>query len=387
MLPVPLRVGLRIRLRAARVRGFAAIAGAAGAIAFAVAGTANLLARRWLGAGTTTLLIVLVSALALALLIALVLAKRRAPSEAFVLAQFDRDSGGTGRLLTRFEVEDARYDHALLRVLAEAPLPAPPPWAAALRRVVPWALFALLPFALAPDRFRNEKPPRAALAPTIARVEEKLATLEEEIALADAGESDLARRVEDTKEAAERAIEEGALESALEALDRMERELASAAERAAEAIERAAEAASDAADAPTDAAAELAFSALEDDLAAAGLASALAQAKADLAASQREREAADGNTDADGGDDAAETGAQNGASAALASALLNRLSNKAGALAGAGLLKPMDAELEDRLAELARELREAREAKDDPNGELVELEELDLCDEESHGPG
>jgi hypothetical protein len=321
-------------------------------------------------------------------------ARAAAPAESAIVSRLDRDAGGTGRLLTRAEIDDPRYDSPVRDVLATTPAPPAPAVRCAVLAAAPWLIFAAIPFFLAPARIDPADPRGNAIEAALVRLDEKLATLEEEIALEQTGDADLRERLDSVRDAAQEAVRDGALESALEALDRMEQELAAVAERAERGIERATDAAQDAIDHSAAGTLDASFEQLASELDAAGLGDTLAAARAELAKGN-ETDAAPTNAEESGsaGDEpgaassSPNAGASNPRAAALAAALSRQLSDKHSALQSAGLLPELDPALAAKLAALADRLGADGELGELTPAELAELEEVDLCDEESHGPG
>jgi len=174
----------------------------------------------------------ILAGLALAPLIAWRVASKKRPSDSAAAAWLDVRSGASGSIVTGFEVADdawrARVDEALARVEG---LPA-----ARLKRPLTLCLVGVA-FALATVLTPIPKPPPGPNVvlqqARVERVEEQLATLEEEITLAP-------EFAEEMRANLERLKEEDALanqESALEATDRASERLADEAEASADAAE------------------------------------------------------------------------------------------------------------------------------------------------------
>ncbi len=263
-----------------------------------------------LGLGTLALLLRLGAGLdagraafALAPVVALpaaawVAARRRAPGLDTLAAALDRGTGGSGALVTAFEVDDARWGQRVAPLLVAAPAGARADRGRVTRRVLGGAAFAAAALAVPVAALRTGAagPPPAVFEPALARVEAQLAALDELVTLPPDTRDGLRETLERLREEA-RASEdpEATFEALARLAERAERTAEEALDAAATADAQLGEAAAraaagaDAEAALGEALAELAegpldLEALLADL-PAGLAAELAEAGLDLAAS------------------------------------------------------------------------------------------------------
>jgi hypothetical protein len=252
------------------------------------------------------------------------IAQRKSLSRAGAAAWLDVRAGSTGAVVTSFETDDgswgARVDHALAQTLE---LPRARLWRPALL-ALGGATFGTL--ALLVQIPRTPLGPSIALqAASVARVEEKLATLEEEVTLQPEVAAELHETLNRLKDDDALANPESAFEAADRAAERLEKEAESRAEAAESAREGLAAAAASA-DANPDAAQKDLDAALKE-LSKAGLARGLRGAlSSELGLSSLEIPA---GMKLDGAK-----------VEALSGELATKLGNKLAKLAKAGLLKP-----------------------------------------------
>jgi hypothetical protein len=202
-------------------------------------------------------------------------ARRRFLSSAGAAAWLDVRAGSTGLILTELETGDPAWGERAARLLARAPdLPAAP-WRRVLTRTAPCAAFALAALLIPVSSAGAGSFGTAAAI--LDRLDEKLATLEEQIRIDETPAAELRQRLEQLRS----DLPGAPPEVQLEALDRFDESLREEAAKAAEAAESAmqqmsaAESAADAAsqEKPADAqellekaVAELAQSGLEKGL-------------------------------------------------------------------------------------------------------------------------
>jgi hypothetical protein len=151
-------------------------------------------------------------------------ARRAVPSPAAAATWLDARSGGAGALVTSFELgEDARWSEAVALQARRAP---PPPTVRPAALLGPWPL--TLAFALAcvlvpvaEPAMSNTRGAEELLERGVERARERLATLEEEVALGDETRAELRERLERL----ERDLEGAGVEAGFEGLDALEQEL------------------------------------------------------------------------------------------------------------------------------------------------------------------
>lgn len=236
-----------------------------------VLGAAILVARVGLGAEARSLL-PLLGLLAIAPALAWVRARRRRLSREAAAAWLDVRAGAGGVLVTGLEAPDPRWAPRVEAVLARAPALPRPRLVRPLGLPLLGALFVVA--ALAVEVPASEPGPSPALfEAALQRLDEQLATLEEEVEL----EEELAREMHERLERLAEDLDHSGAESTYEAIDRLEERLGAEARRASDAARRAGEALAGAS-ATAQADGGLALEKLQDALAAlreGGLAGAL----------------------------------------------------------------------------------------------------------------
>jgi len=221
----------RARVRAAAVSAFARYGG----IVLLVAG-AGVLVYRTLSPAAPAPWWAPLAALALAAGFALWIAQRARPSEALAAAWLDVRGGASGAVVTEAELGSSAWsDRAQQRIEnALAQLPRIDGLALA-RSLGLGALFAAAAlFVPLPEASVVGTPPFAPER-TLERLEEKLAALEDALAL----DPELSQELRERLERVEESAREERFDSTFEALDRLEERLDDSAARALEAAQRA----------------------------------------------------------------------------------------------------------------------------------------------------
>ncbi len=163
-------------------------------------------------------------------------ARGRFLSEAGAIAWLDRESGGSGALLTQFALADGRWSSSVNAALGRIEqLPRVRLW----REMAPGLIAAAFVLgALWIPKPVAVVPPSTHLAETMLEtVEEQLIALQEVVELEPEKAAELAERIERVQE----NLHEAPADASLEALDRTSDELASEAEKSLAAAERAGE--------------------------------------------------------------------------------------------------------------------------------------------------
>lgn len=234
------------------------------ALAF-IGGTACLLSRTagWDRAAGASWLAVTV----LAPLSAWWIARKQVPGAESCATWLDVRGGASGMVVTESEVGVTAWTPQADARLRES-LNALPALDAtrALRTVLPALAFAVLVVWIDPPKSEIGPPPAVADA-AIERIEEKLATLEEVLAMEPEAQAELQEQLENARAEAE----EGRAESAFEALDRIEQQLEQHAEEAEQAAHRARHELNEAVDDPSLADAQTALENALAQMAKAGL--------------------------------------------------------------------------------------------------------------------
>ncbi len=199
------------------------------AVAVFVAGAAVLLARVvWrVEAAQAAWLFLIVAA---AFPVAFLRARRRRLSRAGAAAWQDVRSGASGVLLTALEVPDERWHAQVEKAVAKSAARLPGVRFGGETYAVGAALvFALLSWWVHVPR-ATAHTPADLLQATVERLAEKLLTMEEDVGLFDETATELAGELERLVE----GLDEGTLESAFEAIDRLEERFGDVAERVQE---------------------------------------------------------------------------------------------------------------------------------------------------------
>lgn len=249
------------RVQRARVRAAAANALARyGSVALFAAG-ALALVYRTLSPNASTPWWAPLAALALAAGFALWLAQRARPSERLAASWLDVRGGASGAVVTEAELGASAWSGQAQERIENALAQLPRIDGLALARSLGLgALFAAAAlFVPLPEASRSGAPP-VAPERTLERLEEKLAALEDALAL----DPELSQELHERLERVEESAREERFDSTFEALDRLEERLDDSAARALDAAQRAQEdLAAAAADAHLDHAQEALESALE----------------------------------------------------------------------------------------------------------------------------
>src|SRR5262245_1659256 len=202
------------------------------AVALVGAGVAALLARQFLGWSTARSLLVLLL-LAPAIGTAWWFARRRFVSAATAATWLDVKLGASGRYVTAFEIDGAAPPTPPSTTVAE-PVPRLRR-GVLLRPLLPALAFAALAFWIPLNRGAPGVVPPVVSAAQVERIAEKLAALEETVALEPELSAELHERLEHAREQADSAP----LASTYEAMDQLAQRITNEAEAAREHAERA----------------------------------------------------------------------------------------------------------------------------------------------------
>ena len=177
---------------------------------------------------------------ALTPLTAWVVARGRVPARADLIAWLDRRSGGTGRVLTHFDVADKRWAEAAAsdwRRMSSQAKAQSPDFSPMLWRSLPAGFFACAALLFQPVS-ANAFPPAALFESMLSGLTGRLDNLEELGLMDDERVEELAQRLSDL----ETGLDEGSLEQALESMDRFSENLEEESDRLAEMLATAREA-------------------------------------------------------------------------------------------------------------------------------------------------